>query len=285
MQESRATIDWLRQKWVKLLIATLALLALILLFLLLPPDHPRDNRFLTLLRGLIPGSIAVILGYLTASILLFRGGTANPWELEENIVQRLTAELVNVPGIIGIYTEIDEVPWQQLFGSSREVDIIARFFDGIVKDRSLKFFRNGGSVSIVTWDPRQGGLLSTANVHRNAMSLPHRENVKNRLLTGLRLLDNARVKANAEAKRLDVFVLPYLPNYAGYCFDNRMLVLLPYEHGFDPECRAPRLLLDLAAAVSFRRFWENEMKVLKVPKNRVQRLEDVLSDEVSDDSR
>jgi hypothetical protein len=155
-------------------------------------------------------------------------------------------------------------PWKELFSESSKIDIISRFFDGPLRQNYstlVRFFRRGGEVRVVTMDCRNDAAVQVANAQRNARGT-HPEDIRIRAIASLQLLDSARIEAGAAPKALRVFLLPYPPNYSGYCFDDLVLLVSPTEHVFWEELRMPRLQIDLSLGSDFRKSWHHELEYL-----------------------
>jgi hypothetical protein len=212
----------------------------------------------------MPNAILVLLAYLLGSWLLSRAGLAAPQQLKEEIVETVASRIAqSVPGVTAIYDDIDDPPWRDLFDASKQVEIVARFFDGITRNyyRSIvSFFRRSGSMRIITLDPRNEEAISVTNIQRNTEQAAHVDNVLDRWISTLKAVDKARIEAGSPVGSVRLFLLPYATNYTAYCFDGKNLLLNSVEHFFLRIYRSPRILLDLRSAESVQQFWQHEME-------------------------
>jgi hypothetical protein len=261
MQSPPDTSNWLRVNLLKALLALALIVACALAFIVIG-DPPGLNIGLRLIRDTIPSAIVVLLAYLFGSWLLSRAGLAAPQQLKEEIVETVASSMSkSIPAVLAIYNDIIDVPWGKFFDSSERVQIVGRFFDGpvgISYRSAVGFFRRGGFMLIITVDPRADEAMKITNDQRNIEQRTHEDDVRYRLISGLRVIDKAREEAGCATDRVEVFLLPFATNYSAYCFDDKDLIINPTEHFFLSVNRSPRVHFDLRMADGMRRFWRHE---------------------------
>jgi hypothetical protein len=177
-----------------------------------------------------------------------------------------------------VVERFEDEQWDVLFAQSQKVEIVARFFDGVVKSPRLsEFFESGGVLRVVTLDPRDDAAMAVTNVQRHGDPDLWPDEVTTRVVKGLRSAHGALRRAMRQGVgskgELEVYFAKWPLNFAGYCFDEKTLVINPYEHFFTASTRSPRFEIDLREAAAFRRFWEQEMAGLAIPENHVSDLQ------------
>jgi hypothetical protein len=215
--------------------------------------------------AVLPNLAAALLVYLAISFILARVGISEAQELRDEIATKVAASVVPAPGIRSLTSRVDELDWRKLFEESRSIDVIGRFFDGVLRyaDSGLDtFFRKGGRIRVVTHDPADERLAQIADEQRNGDPRLHSDDASERFRRTLKGLHNARIRANAPADRIQVYVHETSINYAGYCFDDELLLLVPHAHRHVEEAREPQLLIDLTISPIVAAFWRNEIKQL-----------------------
>jgi hypothetical protein len=98
-------------------------------------------------EAVLPNLAAALLIYLAVSLLLTWFGLSEADELRNEIAKRVAESVIPAPGIQSLTSRIDEIPWKELFEGSERIDVVGRFFDGVLiaaDDGSLKTAAGSG---------------------------------------------------------------------------------------------------------------------------------------------
>ncbi len=241
---------------------------LVITFLLYLPavDGLFGTKAFRFVEALLPNLATALIIYLVIELVVAKAGFSAVDELRERVAKRVVESVSPAPGVTGIYSQLNQVPWTSLFATATSVDIVARFFDGPLdlagEDTLAAFFERGGRVRVIIPDPALEALMREATEQRELSSKYHHEDVKQRLMSSLRRLQNARLRAGNPSGHCTTYAVDTLINYAGYCFDGATLLLSPYEHATEYGKRAPRFKIDLPLAPEIQEFWDHEIRVL-----------------------
>ncbi|HWC49852.1 MAG TPA: hypothetical protein VG448_13305 [Solirubrobacterales bacterium] len=250
---------WVEVNWLKALVATLGVTLCVALFLLLAEikDPP---SFVIFIQAALPSAVVVLIAYLLGSYLLFRKGVSSFQQLREEIVEAVVASSQPVRGLVAVYTDFGAPPWDALWSESREVVLVARFFDGIVRENvpSLeRFWQNkNATVEAVIPDPRSRAALQSLDHQRDGNIV--RDDPLGRILRGLWVIEQARASQAASASAFEIYLAEDPLSYAAYCFDNEHLLLKAYEYQLEPADRFPRSHFLLSDNDPLSRFWHAE---------------------------
>lgn len=162
--------------------------------------------------------------------------------------------------------EIADHPWTDLFESSSNVTIVAKFFDyplsGARSEAVERFFRSGGTFAVVTIDPRCKEAIDSMYGVLGVGRGVKRRNLLERSAESVETLEQLRVQAGAAESAIEVFPFAGVLTWAAYCFDDRHLIFTPYELYLDDARRSPRLEVELDTSPDFLRFWEGQWAAL-----------------------
>jgi hypothetical protein len=262
--------SWLQVNWLKSLLAIAGVVISLATYLALTPDPTVEpSSSVKFLLEMLPNLAAVLVAYLFVSYVLERKGLATGQVLAETISRRVAAHLGprDMQGLVGIYRgSITSYDWKQFFESAVEVDIVTRFFDGVLsthRDEIVKMLANRGRIRLFIIDPRRGDAMEVAALQRTAYSeAPNPEDVRVRVLDTIKCLENAAAAAQADPEKVQIILLPYAPNYSAYYSRNRKLVLSAVEHCFRSGSRSPRVEIDVRESPHYRSFIESEIEGL-----------------------
>lgn len=248
--------------YLKQLIAVLAAIALVLLFILTWEREPSNAR-IDLIQSLIPDAVVGLIAYIVIWYFFARRGLSDTQELRDEIVNRVSANLSRtVSGIDKLYASPTLVDWSKELAEAQEIDVVARFFDGAPSTFNqdfVRFFAKNGKLRLAITSPSEASATERAGTDRNAGSdAVHAENIVERVTRTLRILDKAAADARRDGS-ISVFLIPWPLNYSGQCFDNKRLIFGPCEHFFSQATRAPKLLIDLRISQEFANFWMHEV--------------------------
>lgn len=236
------------------------------------------NALISLLHDVSPGAIVVLAGYTAASYLLWYRGFDDADAFSSQFIGAVVDEISeasrreeSLSCIKSVAFRFDDSGLDRLLkAASYRVVIVGRYWTSAFSDELFEeFLRRGGRLHAVTVHPGEDRLLSIATQQRkpdpwSSQTYP----IGIRLAASVNWLHNCWRRAGAPPDAISIYTLPYLPNYAAYGFDGSNLILVPYEHFFRVDSRAPRFHLDLGDD-KIRRFWDHEVQHLLDPGNRV----------------
>lgn len=254
--------NWVSINWLKALVSILATAICVLTYLLLAQfdSPPSAVRFV---QEMLPATAVVLLTYLVGNYLLFRRGISSPQQLREEVVEAIVEASQPAPGVAAVYTAFGEPPWATLWSEATRVQLVARYFDGVVHPigSSIEtFWRHpNASVDVVVPDPRQPAAIRFRERPQEDVTL-YEDDYLGRILRSLWALEQCRREQGGAEGSLQVYLASGAVSYSGYCFDGEQLLLSPYEYQHDPINRAPRSHFLLSQNQGVARFWQEEMK-------------------------
>ena len=214
--------------------------------------------------------ITVGLGASAAAIILLQvalmEGLAQTSQDQARFDARISDQLATVSkqnatatqGLI-VREDILEHPWVELFSAAASVEVVAKFFDAVLRDRIrsdavIGFFARGGTVRMVTLHPESRITVSSPNERPDIDPSRGRSFVLKRAADTVAQLDALRKEAGADATAITVFPCAGPLYWAGIRFDDSVLTFVSYEP-LVARTRAPRLEIDLRIRHEFNSFW------------------------------
>lgn len=212
----------------------------------------------------LPDAAVVLVAYLVTRQWLARKGLSEADDLELAVARHVAKIISPVPGIMSLGQAVSDHPWRELIDrSSKTLDIVGRFFDAPIHeiglDRLQSFYDRGGRIRAMIYDPSDRAAVGVVSSQWNSETGKklHPEDVASRLLTSIKLLENARLEAGAPEDAVQIMTVPAV-NYAAYCFDDRDLIIVPYAEATKYSAPPPRFHIDLTIASTVRDFWRHE---------------------------
>ncbi len=261
-------------RWLTVVLAVIALVPLVLLYLLWQPSA--DNRFGHLVIQMIPNALAVLVGVPIVYFIFTRKGLGSPTlidteRLADLVAQRVASSNGGPSQLLAFHDTFRHVNWSELLSSANAtVDIVVYYFDSWVNANydSLRayFSKPGSRMRVFVSDPRDDAIVE--NVTRLFPEYTPQV-VRDKIArTGDRLLQALR-ESGGDPERLEFYYVPHHLNYSAQCLDERTLVLSIYEMFRKSRIDSPAIVLDLTRSDHMARYWHKERAGLLQVSERV----------------
>lgn len=260
------------------IIATIALICLLLIYYLLQPISINSVNTLfqfvrQLLLGVVPNLITGLVVFLVIYWLFNRRGLI-PSQLEreaseQKIIQNIR-EAVSVSaathGVKEFYPGFSHVRWHELLGdTSLRIDIVVNYFDSWIKDNKellSAFFKKPKAelhlyIPDATNDKILDDLCALYGGEYSKESL--REKVQKTEQRLLRIIE----EVGGTKVQLKVFRLICRPTYALQRLDHRLAVFSAFDNGRRMGVESPAVVVDLHKLPTVAKYFENELEFLQ----------------------
>jgi hypothetical protein len=173
-----------------------------------------------------------------------------------------TNDKIAEKGDAKIYSKFGDIPWDELFLTCSNLDILLHYFDSSLNsqyDSLLQILNNGGTIRIILPNYENDGIIKIIKKRFPELSdLTIKEKIKNTRHQLNALLDET---TNKKAK-VKIYLLDDMIFYAGLNIDNRILIISPFEHNRLAYVEAPALLIYLDRNLVIQRWFINEFDYL-----------------------
>lgn len=158
--------------------------------------------------------------------------------------------------VVSFFRQHSEVPWNDIIGKARRIDIAVHYYGAWIRDRHdvfVKFFERGGTLRLIETDPRDGPTLTALrknffDAHTNTTLKQEIENTHTRL-------QSAFEDAGSTKARLTTYYFPNILHYSFVLVDERFLYLSVYEQFRGPRVRSSVFGIDLSRDDELKKYW------------------------------
>ncbi len=218
------------------------------------PGSPERElyQWLTLLQSVLAGIIPVFLLFIGSYLILQKiqdiKQEAERKKLVENIGKQFDAKiqpLIEKLSIPKCYDNFNRVPWDDYIKESSKIDILVHYFDTWINQRTdiiTDFFRQGGTLNLIIPNPEDENLIRIIKSRFNDSSY---ERILDKVRRTSGKFQELRNSANNPTSKLNIFITDQITWYCAVRFDERYLILSPYEHTHDVSVQSPAVVIPL----------------------------------------
>jgi hypothetical protein len=242
-------------EWLKVLLAFGGAAILIFAFFMLPEPSTPPQKWVELVRGVIPSAVVVLGAFIALYFLFHRAGisTSRATEVDADAIaaavsERLQANKAFDSGLLEFHQTFRNVDWKRKLLEAREhIDIVVYYFDSWVNtnfNELVSFFqRPKTSIRVFVADPDAPGILEEV---QRLFPEYSKENVREKIMrTGQRIREAAK-NAGASEERVSFYLVPHMLSYSFQVIDKSQCILSIFEMSRNLKIDSPAFVLDLA---------------------------------------
>jgi hypothetical protein len=239
------------------------------------PADPQQAGYLwrtyvmSVLASMIPVFLLFVASYFIMRTVQQIRATEEREELKEDVKASVAAGLAQAalpggvpPTTVGYARFRDDPPWAALIQGSSTIRIVVHYFDTWINqnEQALRtFFSHGGKLYIVLPDYTDSGLL---DLIKGRFQGQQKNVLESKIRNTFEKLKLIRGQGNRSDSIVEVYYVNFAPWYCALQFDQRELVLSPYEHERGVAVASPASLQHLAHFPAVREWFNKEFKYL-----------------------